>query len=118
MIHGLKSKGFKLTLRHVSGARNTARGALWRGEENPESRSRRVMPITRGLPPLSAKGVHALQFCLSKGGNAQERQAESEANPCLWMYYTAVTNGYVAPRGPSGFREDGFYFEVFPPIVH
>lgn len=34
------------------------------------------------------------------------------------MYYTAVTDGYVVPRGPSGLREDGFYFEVFPPIVH
>lgn len=24
----------------------------------------------------------------------------------------------LVPRGPSGLREDGFYFEVFPPIVH
>lgn len=27
-------------------------------------------------------------------------------------------HGYVVPRGPSGLWEDGFYFEVFPPIVH
>lgn len=24
----------------------------------------------------------------------------------------------LVQRGPSGLREDGFYFEVFPPIVH
>lgn len=24
----------------------------------------------------------------------------------------------LVPRGLSGLREDGFYFEVFPPIVH
>lgn len=38
--------------------------------------------------------------------------------PGLWMYSSAVTDGYVAPREQSELREDGFYFEVFPPIVH
>lgn len=48
----------------------------------------------------------------------KERQSERERTPCLWMYYIAVTDGYVVPRGQSELWEDGFYSEVFPPIVH
>lgn len=70
------------------------------------------------VTPSFRAGSPCFVVLFIEGRNAKERQTERETSPCLWMYYTAVTNGYVVPRGPSGFREDGFYFEVFPPIVH
>lgn len=70
------------------------------------------------VTPSFREGSPCFVVLFIEGRNAKEGQTERETCPCLWMYYTAVTDGYVVLRGPSGLREDGFYFEVFPPIVH
>lgn len=70
------------------------------------------------VTPTFREGSPCFVVLFIEGRKGKERQTERVRTPCLWMYYTAVTDGYVVPRGQSELWEDGFYFEVFPPIVH
>lgn len=107
-----------MTLRHVSGAHNTAR-CYGTGKKT----GARVCPHDADcmqVPPAFRKGCPRFIVCFFELRKRNEIQTEREGIPALWMYYTAVAGGYVFPTRIESETEleDGFYFEVFPPIVH
>ena len=113
-------KGFKLTLRHVSAAHNTARcygtgkktGApVWPYDAD----YMRVTPTFREESPGRV-------VCLSRGRKKKKRrQTEKTEDPgfvdVLYCCHGRICFSTRTESEPE-LREDGFYFEVFPPIVH
>lgn len=53
------------------------------------------------VTPTFREGSPGSVVCLPRGEKEKERQTERKRIPGLWMYYTAVTDGYVFPRGQS-----------------
>lgn len=53
------------------------------------------------VTPTFREGSPGFVVCVYRGAKAKQRQADRETIPGLWMYYTAVTDGYVFPRGQS-----------------
>ncbi len=73
---------------------------LWHGEENRSPGLAIWCWLYAGYPhfPWGESGLCSLFI---EGRKRKERQTERERIPGLWMYYTAVTDGYVFPRGQS-----------------
>lgn len=69
------------------------------------------------VTPTFREGSSCFLVLFIEGRKAKERQTEREKSPRLWMYYTAVTDGYVVPRGQQhgkvGFGRMDFILRYF-----
>lgn len=69
------------------------------------------------VTPTFREGSSCFVVLFIEARKAKERQTEREKNPRLWMYYTAVTDGYAVPRGQQhgkvGFGRMDFILRYF-----
>lgn len=86
----------------MSGGRIILRDVMARGGK-PEPRSWPYDADYMRVTPTFREGSPGRVVCLSRGRKKRkERHTERQRTPgLLWMYYTAVTDGYVFPRGQS-----------------